>query len=144
MDIGLFNYALPKKLISQKLILPRDKCKLLIYNREDKKILHNKFSDVLNYLDKNDVLILNNTKVFPSRLMGEKATGGKVEIFLLNPNNNIFSNDIQNKWNILVNKKLENSSKIIFKKNNKIILSGIIKNDVDKIQIVFDKNGREL
>jgi S-adenosylmethionine:tRNA ribosyltransferase-isomerase len=63
----------------------------LIYNRDTKKIQHRIFSDVLNYLDKDDVIVLNDTKVFPSRLVGEKETGGKVEIFLLNPINNDFS-----------------------------------------------------
>jgi len=144
MEVNLFDYILPEKLISQKLILPRDKCKFLVYDRETKKIKHNIFNEVVDYLDKNDVLVLNNTKVFPARLMGEKETGGKVEIFLLTPSDNNFSNNINSKWNILVNKKLANKSKIIFRKNKKIILTGTILNDVDKIQIKFDKKGKSL
>lgn len=97
MDIDLFDYNLPKTLISQKLVLPRDKCKLLVYNRDTKKIQHRIFSDVLSYLDKNDALVLNDTKVFPSRLMGEKETGGKIEIFLLKPVDNNFSSTVNNK-----------------------------------------------
>ena len=143
MDVNLFDYTLPKKLISQKLILPRDKCKLLVYNRESKKIQHHRFSDIISYLDKNDVLVLNDTKVFPSRLIGEKETGGKIEIFLLNPIDNDFSLNVKEKWYILVNKKIDNNSKIVFKKNN-VILSGVIKKDVDTIMIKFDKSGRDL
>jgi len=144
MDIDLFDYDLPKKLISQKLVLPRDKCKFLIYNRDTKKIQHRIFSDVLNYLDKDDVIVLNDTKVFPSRLVGEKETGGKVEIFLLNPINNDFSIKVIEKWYILTNKKLHNHSQVVFKKNKKIILTGTIYNDVDNIKIKFDAKGKAL
>jgi S-adenosylmethionine:tRNA ribosyltransferase-isomerase len=144
MNVDLFDYNLPKRLISQKLILPRDKCKFLVYDRKSKLIKHHIFSDIVNYLDENDVLILNDTKVFPSRLIGEKETGGKVEIFLLNPINNDFSLDVKEKWYILVNKKVEHNSKIIFKKDKKIILSGIIKKDIDTIEIKFDRKGKKL
>ncbi len=144
MDIDLFDYNLPKTLISQKLVLPRDKCKLLVYNRDTKKIQHRIFSDVLSYLDKNDALVLNDTKVFPSRLMGEKETGGKIEIFLLKPVDNNFSSTVNNKWYILTNKKLHNHSKIVFKKNKQVILTGTIYNDVDNIKIKFDDKGKML
>lgn len=144
MDVDLFNYNLPKKLISQKLVLPRDKCKFLVYNRDTKKIRHCIFSDIADYLNKDDVLVLNNTKVFPSRLIGEKETGGKVEIFLLKPTNNDFSLKVSDKWFILTNKKLTNLSKIVFRKNKKIILTGTIYNDVDNIKIKFDKIGKPL
>jgi len=97
MDVELFDYILPKKLISQKLILPRDKCKMLVYDRKTKNVKHLKFCDVEKYLSDNDVLVLNDTKVFPSRLIGEKETGGKVEIFLLNPVNNDFSVMVKNR-----------------------------------------------
>lgn len=144
MDVDLFNYDLPQKLISQKLVLPRDKCKFLVYNRDTGKIQHRIFSDVVEYLNKNDVLVLNNTKVFPSRLIGEKETGGKVEIFLLKPIDNDFSIKVSNKWYILTNKKLMNLSKIVFRKNKKIILTGTIYNDVDNIKIKFDQTGKSL
>jgi S-adenosylmethionine:tRNA ribosyltransferase-isomerase len=97
MEVELFDYELPKKLISQKLILPRDKCKLLVYDRDDKSVKHLKFCDVEKYLNSNDVLVLNDTKVFPSRLIGEKETGGKIEIFLLNPSDNDFSIKVNSK-----------------------------------------------
>ncbi len=143
MNLELFDYELPKKLISQKLILPRDRCKLLVYDRSDKSIKHQKFFDIEKYLTSDDVLVLNNTKVFPSRLIGEKETGGKIEIFLLNPVNQDFSVKVSNRWNILVNKKVSNS-KIVFKKNKKIILTGMIKKDVDSIVIKFDTEGKKL
>ncbi len=143
MNVDLFDYILPKKLISQKLILPRDKCKMLVYDRISRNVKHLKFCDIEKYLGSNDVLVLNDTKVFPSRLIGEKETGGKIEIFLLNPTNNDFSLKVKNKWNILVNKKVDNE-KIVFKVEKKIVLTGHIKKDVDKIEIKFDCEGKKL
>ncbi len=140
MDVDLFDYVLPKKLISQKLVLPRDRCKLLVYNREEKSMDHGVFYDISKYLGKDDVLVLNNTKVFPSRLMGEKETGGKIEIFLLNPVDNDFSLNVSGNWNILVNKKIQDGSKIQFKN----ILSGIINIDGGSINIKFNKEGKAL
>jgi len=90
MDINLFDYELPENLISQKPIVPRDHCKLLVYNRKTKAIRHRKFYDILDELDKNSVLVLNDTKVYPARLYGTKSTGGKIEIFLLGTTNNQF------------------------------------------------------
>jgi S-adenosylmethionine:tRNA ribosyltransferase-isomerase len=93
MNIQLFDYELPKNLISQKPIVPRDHCKLLVYNKETKTIKHKKFYDIVDELDKNSVLVLNDTKVYPARLYGQKLTGGKIEIFLLGTTNNKFSLD---------------------------------------------------
>jgi S-adenosylmethionine:tRNA ribosyltransferase-isomerase len=140
MDVDLFDYVLPKKLISQKLVLPRDRCKLLVYNRTEKNIHHCVFYDISKYLNSNDVLVLNNTKVFPSRLMGEKETGGKIEVFLLNPVDNDFSLEVNENWNILVNKKIYDGIKIRFKN----ILSGVINVAGNDIRIQFDKKGKAL
>lgn len=96
MNVDLFDYDLPKELISQEPIKPRDHCKLLVYDRESKKIAHKKFFNILNLLNKDDVLVLNNTKVFPARLNGKKETGGMIEVFLLSPIDNIFNSESLN------------------------------------------------
>ena len=83
MDLADFNYTLPEELIGQKAIEPRDSCRLLVINRQTKKLTHHLFSDLVDILDENTVLVLNDTKVFPARLFGTKETGGKVEILLL-------------------------------------------------------------
>lgn len=83
MKTGLFDYFLPKKLIAQKPASPRDHCRLLVYKRKQKKIIHDKFYNIINYLRPGDVLVLNNTKVMPARLIGHKETGGKAEVLLL-------------------------------------------------------------
>ncbi len=88
MLVSSFNYHLPKQLIAQKPIKPRDRSRLLILNRQNKKISHYHFFELGKFLKRGDVLVLNNTKVFPARLMGKKITGGKIEIFLLKKINN--------------------------------------------------------
>ena len=82
MKIDLFDYNLPSELIAQEQIKPRDHSRLLILDRESKKIEHKKFYDLVDYLDQDDVLVLNETRVFPARLLGKKETGGKIEVFL--------------------------------------------------------------
>jgi len=81
--LSTYNFNLPKELIAQKPVSPPDKCRLLILNRKSKKITDEKFLNLPDYLQKGDVLVFNNSKVIPARLMGRKITGGKVEILLL-------------------------------------------------------------
>ena len=79
-----FRYQLPKKYIAQKPKPKRENSKMMVLNREDKTIAHKKFVNIVDYFQKNDLLILNNTKVFPARLFATKdRTDAKVEIFLL-------------------------------------------------------------
>ena len=78
-----FDYHLLLKLIAQRPIRPRDHSRLLLLNKETGAISHHYFYEILDYLKPGDVLVLNNSKVFPARLLGQKAaTGGAVEIFL--------------------------------------------------------------
>ncbi|MEK7067732.1 MAG: tRNA preQ1(34) S-adenosylmethionine ribosyltransferase-isomerase QueA [Patescibacteria group bacterium] len=86
MRLKDFDYNLPKGLIAQKPKQPRDQARLLAFNRATGKVEHKHFYDIINYLQPGDVLVLNNSKVFPARLIGKKKdTGGKLEIFLLRP-----------------------------------------------------------
>lgn len=86
MDISLFDYRLPKELIAQESIEPRDHSRLLILDRKSKGIEHKKFYEILGYLSNNDVLVFNNSKVVPARLYGKKIPGyGKAEILLIRP-----------------------------------------------------------
>jgi S-adenosylmethionine:tRNA ribosyltransferase-isomerase len=78
-----FYYDLPKELIAQEPSLKRDEARLMVINRESGDIQHRKFKDIVDYLTENDVLVLNDTKVFPARIFMKKAqTGGNVEILL--------------------------------------------------------------
>ena len=83
MRLSEFDYTLPKELIAQHPNKERDKARLMVLDRASRKITHRVFSDITEYLNKDDLLILNNTKVIPARLFGKRKTGGKVEIFLL-------------------------------------------------------------
>jgi len=79
-----FDYKLPKELIAQDPVEPRDSSRLMVIYRDSGKIEHRIFREIEEYLRPGDCLVINNTKVIPARLMGYKAgTGGKVEIFLL-------------------------------------------------------------
>lgn len=83
LTLDSYDYNLPQKNIAQLPSPTRDISKLLVLNRQDGKIEHRRFSDIINYINKNDILVINDTKVFPARLLGKKPSGGKVEIFLL-------------------------------------------------------------
>ena len=104
-----FYYDLPEKLIAQTPIYPRDSSRMLVYNRHNDKIEHKHFFDIVDYLNENDVLVINNTKVLPARIFGTNATGGKIE-FLLHKRINLTD------WQVLVKpaKKAKVGSVITF------------------------------
>lgn len=85
-----FDYNLPLELIAQKQAKPRDHSRLLLLNKKSGEMEHKYFYNIVDYLQAGDLLVLNNSKVFPARLIGHKKdTGGEVEIFLhqkLKPN----------------------------------------------------------
>lgn len=77
-----FNYNLPEELIAKYPTEKRDEAKMLVVDKITGNIVHKHFYDFVDYLNPNDVLILNNTKVIPARLLGKKETGANIEIFL--------------------------------------------------------------
>ncbi|KPA17187.1 S-adenosylmethionine:tRNA ribosyltransferase-isomerase [Candidatus Magnetomorum sp. HK-1] len=81
--IDNYDYQLPKHLIAQDASMKRDQSRLLVYNRNTKSIEHTVFNKLSDYLQANDLLIVNNTRVIPARLLGKKETGGKIEVFVL-------------------------------------------------------------
>ena len=84
MKTSDFYYDLPEELIAQHPVEPRDTARLLVYDRKTKQIAHMHFYDVVDYLKKGDVLVVNNTKVLPARIYGaQEHTGGKIEFLLL-------------------------------------------------------------
>jgi S-adenosylmethionine:tRNA ribosyltransferase-isomerase len=80
-----YFYQLPSNLVAQTPVLRRDRARLLIIDRADGTIRHDTFNHLNNYLPANAHLAVNNSKVIPARLWGHRATGGAVEVFLLNP-----------------------------------------------------------
>jgi len=85
MKLSDFYYDLPKELIAQYPVKKRDESRLLVLHKNTETIEHRIFKDIVEYLNPGDLLILNNTKVLPARLIGRKETGGKVEALVLNP-----------------------------------------------------------
>jgi len=88
MKTSDFYYDLPQELIAQNPIEPRDSSRLLVYDRNNDKIEHKIFRDILDYLTPNDVLVINNTKVIPARIYGiKRETGARIEFLLLKREN---------------------------------------------------------
>ncbi len=82
MSKSSYYYDLPEDLIAQQPIEPRDSSRLLVFDKTTKQIEHKHFRDILDYLKKGDVLVVNNSRVLPARLFGYKDTGAKIEILL--------------------------------------------------------------
>ena len=110
MDVKDFYYDLPKELIAQDPLLDRSSSRLLVLHKNSEKLEHRHFADILEYLTPKDCLVINNTKVIPARLFGQReGTQGKVEILLLKRKE-------QDLWETLVKpgKKAKPGTKILF------------------------------
>jgi S-adenosylmethionine:tRNA ribosyltransferase-isomerase len=81
--LSAYAYHLPAELIAQRPADKRDDSRLMVVDREKNTLAHHLFSDLVGFIGANDMLVVNNTKVFPARLLGQKETGGKAEVFLL-------------------------------------------------------------
>ena len=83
MRVDEFDYSLPPELVAQDPIPVRDQSRLLVLDRRDGSISHKRFYQVKEYLEPEDILVVNDTRVIPARLRGQRKTGGKVEVLLL-------------------------------------------------------------
>ncbi len=109
MKVSEFNYDLPQELIAQVPIKERDMSRLMVLDKKNETIEHKVFKDILDYLNKEDCLVINNTKVIPARLYGKKETGANVELLLLKRIEGDY-------WEVMVRpgRKLLKGAKIIF------------------------------
>ena len=117
MRLEDFDYKLPAELIAQTPVALRHKSRLMVLERESGSIEHKIFKDIVDYINKEDVLVINDTKVIPARLYGAKEqTGGKVEVFLLRK---LKSTRI---WEVLLKpgRRVKKKSRIIFNKGELI------------------------
>jgi S-adenosylmethionine:tRNA ribosyltransferase-isomerase len=95
MKLSQFNFKLSDDLIAQYPVKNRDESRLMVVNRQTGTVEHRVFKDILDYFQDRDVMVFNNTKVFPARLYGNKEkTGAKIEVFLLRE----FQNKEEEKW----------------------------------------------
>jgi len=130
-----FDYNLPQELIAQKPACPRDTARLLVVDKQNKKLEHKKFKDIVNYLKSGDVLVVNDSKVFPARLFGHKKnTGGAVEVFL-------HKKISDNSWECLIGGKVNVGLVIVLSKNFEATLKNNNQNGTWLVE--FNKTGSD-
>ncbi|GAA4274131.1 tRNA preQ1(34) S-adenosylmethionine ribosyltransferase-isomerase QueA [Aquimarina gracilis] len=112
MKLSHFNFNLPQELLAEYPAENRDESRLMVLNRKDQTIEHKQFKDLIDYFEPNDVMVVNNTKVFPARLYGNKEkTGARIEVFLLRE-----LNSETRLWDVLVDpaRKIRIGNKLYF------------------------------
>ncbi len=119
MKLSQFHYTLPDKLIALNPAPNRDESRLMIVNKSTGQVEHKIFRELLQYFKANDVLVFNDTKVFPARLYGNKEkTGAKIEVFLLRE-----LNHDQRLWDVLVDpaRKIRIGNKLYFGNDDSLV-----------------------
>lgn len=138
MKLSKFKYNLPDELISLHPSKNRDESRLLVLNRQTGDIEHKIFKDVIDYFDDNDVMVFNNTKVFPARLYGNKEkTGAQIEVFLLRELNRELR-----LWDVLVDpaRKIRIGNKLYFGDDD-LLVAEVIDNTTSRgrtLRFLFD------
>ncbi len=142
MKLSKFNFNLPEELIGQGLKSNRHDCRMLVADRKTGKMEHRQFADLLEIFDDKDLFILNNTKVFPARMFGNKEkTGAQIEVFLLRELNN--TNRL---WDVLVDpaRKIRVGNKLYFGDDE--LVAEVVDNTTSRgrtIRFLFDGSDDE-
>ena len=138
MKLSQFNFDLPEELIAEYPSENRDDARLMVVHRDTGEIEHRKFTDLLDYVDEGDVMIMNNTKVFPARMYGNKEkTGAKIEVFLLRE-----LNRESLLWDVLVDpaRKIRIGNKLYFGEDDSLVAE-VIDNTTSRgrtLRFLFD------
>lgn len=138
MKLSQFNFDLPEELIAKYPSENRDEARLLVVHRDTGKFEHKLFKDLIDYVDEGNVMILNNTKVFPARMYGNKEkTGAKIEVFLLRE-----LNRESLLWDVLVDpaRKIRIGNKLYFGENEELVAE-VIDNTTSRgrtLRFLFD------
>ncbi|MDG2146959.1 MAG: tRNA preQ1(34) S-adenosylmethionine ribosyltransferase-isomerase QueA [Flavobacteriaceae bacterium] len=138
MKLSDFIYDLPEAFLAEKPSNEREECKLMVLDRSNKSISHHTFKDIINFFDEGDNLVINNTKVFPARLYGNKEkTGARIEVFLLRE-----LNAEQRLWDVLVDpaRKIRIGNKLYFGENENLVAE-VIDNTTSRgrtLRFLFD------
>lgn len=138
MKLSQFKFKLPPELVATHPTPNRDESRLMVLDRKNQTIEHKLFKDVLDYFDEGDVMILNNTKVFPARLYGNKEkTGAKIEVFLLRE-----LNRESRLWDVLVDpaRKIRIGNKLYFGDDDALVAE-VIDNTTSRgrtLRFLFD------
>jgi S-adenosylmethionine:tRNA ribosyltransferase-isomerase len=143
MKLSAFNFEIPDELTALHPSDPRDGCRMLVAHRDTGKIEHRLFTDILDYFGEGDAMILNDTKVFPARLIGKKEkTGAKIEVFLLRE-----LNARQKLWDVLVEpaRKIRVGNKLFFGDND--LVAEVVDNTTSRgrtVRFLFDGENEDL
>ncbi|MCK4466664.1 MAG: tRNA preQ1(34) S-adenosylmethionine ribosyltransferase-isomerase QueA [Bacteroidales bacterium] len=143
MKLSQYKYHLPEGLISKYPAKNRDESRLLVLHRDTKEIEHKVFKNIIEYFEDKDVMVFNNTKVFPARLYGNKEkTGAEIEVFLLRE-----LNQDQRLWDVLVDpaRKIRIGNKLYFGEND-ILVAEVIDNTTSRgrtLRFLFDGSYEE-
>jgi len=138
MKLSHFSYELPEELLAKRPAQNRDESRLMVVHRDTGKIEHKKFKDITDYFDDQDVMILNNTKVFPARMYGNKEkTGARIEVFLLRE-----LNQENRLWDVLVDpaRKIRIGNKLYFGEDESLVAE-VIDNTTSRgrtLRFLFD------
>ena len=119
MKLSHFKFELPLELLAEYPAEHRDEARLMVLNRKEQTIEHKQFKDLINYFDEGDLMVLNNTKVFPARMYGEKEkTGARIEVFLLRE-----LNAESRLWDVLVDpaRKIRIGNKLFFGEDESLV-----------------------
>lgn len=129
MKLSQFHYDLPSELKAEYPAQERDESRLMVVHRDTGKIEHKVFKDILGYYDEGDVMVVNNTKVFPARMFGRKEkTGARIEVFLLRE-----LNREMRLWDVLVDpaRKIRVGNKLYFGEND-ILVAEVVDNTTSR------------
>ncbi|MFH4964473.1 tRNA preQ1(34) S-adenosylmethionine ribosyltransferase-isomerase QueA [Gaetbulibacter sp. M235] len=143
MKLSHFGFNLPDDLLAEYPAENRDESRLMVIDRKKQTIEHKLFKDIIEYFDEDDVLILNNTKVFPARLYGNKEkTGARIEVFLLRE-----LNEEQRLWDVLVDpaRKIRIGNKLYFGDDDTLVAE-VIDNTTSRgrtLRFLFDGSYKE-
>ncbi len=131
MDASLFDYELPKELIAQEPVEPRDHSRLMVLHRSTQTIEHRRFYELPEYLQAGDVLVLNDTRVSAWRLIGRKPTGGQAEVFLLHPL-------ADGRWHALVKpgRRLPDGSRVLVGGALEVVIEGRLEGGLRLVRLV--------
>lgn len=138
MKLSHYNFDLPTELLAEYPSPNRDESRLMVLNRKDKTIEHKIFKDLIDYFEEDDVLVTNNTKVFPARLFGNKEkTGARIEVFLLRE-----LNAETRLWDVLVDpaRKIRIGNKLYFGEDESLVAE-VIDNTTSRgrtLRFLFD------
>ncbi len=138
MKLSAFKFNLPKELLAEYPSKNRDESRLMVLDRATGKIHHKVFKDIINYFDDGDIMIMNDTKVFPARMYGNKEkTGAKIEVFLLRE-----LNSESRLWDVLVDpaRKIRIGNKLYFGDNDALVAE-VIDNTTSRgrtLRFLFD------